>query len=424
MRSLLRPARAPLAVEVRRRLARLRRDLSVVLGDLRGEHPSPLVTRPPRRYPAPAAPTDGAEEPGLAGPRSSAAAARRLVVTALHRQTADATTITLADPAGAPLRFVPGQFLTLLVELDGEVLRRAYSICSHLDDDRALAVTVKRIPGGRVSTHLHERLAVGDALGVLGPSGEFTVDVDPAAAPPPRRSLVLIAGGSGITPMMAILRAVLAHEPASEVTLLYGSRAAADVIFADELDALAARHPDRLVVRHVLEQPGGRPATVGRLDRATVAAELDAVAARCGGDTRYYVCGPAAAMEAAVDALRARGVPPERLRQERFASPGRRAAGRATAPLALRVVGRGGEVATVDALVAPGASVLDAGLAAGVDMPFSCAMGGCGACAVRLVDGEVELDEPNCLSPQERAAGRILACVARPAGPCTVEVRR
>lgn len=405
MRSFLRPPEAPAAIRFRRRFAALRRDVATVLADLGGRPPAPLIARPPGRHVAAAAPAVSA----------TTAAARPMVVRALHRETRDATTIVLADPAGAPIRFVPGQFLTLVVTIDGEPHRRAYSICSSVDDTAQVAVTSKRVPGGRVSTYLNERLRVGDVVHVLGPSGEFTVAPDPAA----RRSLVLIAGGSGITPILAILRAVLAHEPDTRATLVYGNRTAGDVIFLPDLDALAARHPGRLVVRHVLErvEPGDPPATVGRLDRATVAAELAAIADRCDAETDYFVCGPTAAMDAALEELAARGVPAARVHQERFATPERRVRVRVAQHMTVRRAG-----AVTDVVVGPDATLLDAGLAAGVPMAYSCAMGGCGACAVDLVAGDVDLDEPNCLTPDERARGRILACVARPCGPVTIDL--
>lgn len=382
-------------------LQTLRRDVATVLADLRGDHPPPLIPRSPFR---------GLKDPGKTS--ATADAARPMIVRAVRRETAEATTVVLADPRGVPIRFVPGQFLTLLVTIDGVVHRRAYSICSSIDDGNTVAITAKRIAGGRVSSHVHERLAVGDVIPVLGPSGEFTVAIDPAA----RRTLVLVAGGSGITPILAILHAVLGHEPDSRAALIYGNRGGTDIIFRAAIDELATQHPDRFTVRHVLEEPGEIAATRGRLDRATVAAELDALADRTT-DADYFVCGPAAAMAAVRDELAARGVPPARIHEERFATAERTQRERSAQRLTLRVAG-----AVRDVVVPPDGTILDAGLAAGVAMPYSCAMGGCGACAVDLTAGEVDLDEPNCLSPDERARGRILACIARPCGPCDVVV--
>jgi ring-1,2-phenylacetyl-CoA epoxidase subunit PaaE len=377
-------------------LSQLRRDLR----SLFGPPPSPLISRPPSpHYPA-------------TGASDSAARARTLEVVAVTRETEDAVTLALRDPSGAAIPFVPGQFFTLLVPLgEGAPLRRAYSASSsHLDPSR-VTITVKRVAGGRVSSHLVDTAAVGMRLAVLGPSGEFTLAPDVAAA----RHVVAIAGGSGITPIMAIARAVLDVEPASRVTLIYGNRDAAAIIFARELDALVAASAGRLVVRHVLEDAGGRDgARPGRLDAATVAAHLDG----CANDAAYYICGPEAMMAEARTALLARGVAAGNIRDERFSSPAQRQSSVALAaqPVTIRRVG-----VALDVIVPAGTTILDAGLAAGVPLKLSCAMGGCGECAVKLTAGEVAMDEPNCLSAGERAAGKILACVARPLTPCTVE---
>lgn len=383
-------------------LQTLRRDVATVLADLRGQHPPPLIPRPSFRP---------LQDPGKTS--ATRAAARPMIVRAVRKETAEATTVVLEDPAGVPIRFAPGQFLTLLVTIDGVVHRRAYSICSSVDEPETVAITAKRVAGGRVSGHIHERVAVGDVIPVLGPSGEFKVAIDPEA----RRTLVLIAGGSGITPILAIARAVLGHEPASRVALIYGNRGDDDIIFRGVLDELAAEHGDRLAIRHVLEEPRAIAATRGRLDRATVAAELDALGERAAG-ADYYVCGPAAAMAAVRDELAARGIPPARVHEERFATAERTPRESSAQRLTLHVAGR-----SHDVVVPPDGTILDAGLAAGVAMPYSCAMGGCGACAVELRAGEVDLDEPNCLTPDERARGRILACVARPCSPCEVALR-
>ncbi len=384
-------------------LATLRRDARMLLDGLRGRGPSPLIARPPSPAYRAATATD------------SASRARTLEIVAVTRETVDAVTIALRDPAGLGIPFVPGQFFTVIVPLAGDPpLRRAYSASSSHLDPSQVTITVKRVDGGRVSSHLVAHAAAGQRLSVLGPSGDFTLVAEPRAA----RHIVAIAGGSGITPIMAIARAVLAVEPSSRVTLLYGNRDAASIIFAAELDRLAATSAGRLDVRHVLEDPHGRAgAAAGRLDRDTVAAQLTAAGDLAAGAT-YYVCGPEAMMAAARAALVDRGVAAELIREERFAAPARRQASQVAVaqPVSIRRAG-----VTLDVIVAAGATILDAGLAAGVPLKLSCAMGGCGACAVKLTAGEVAMDEPNCLGAADRAAGTILACVARPLSPCTVE---
>lgn len=389
---------------VRSRLTGLRRDLHVVLEGLAGRHPPPLVTRTQVRTarPAPLAP-------------------RSLRVREVVRETADALTLVLEDPSGAPIAFVPGQFFTLLIEVEGQTLRRAYSACSSALEPGTVALTCKRVDQGKVSTWLHSQARPGLVLSVLGPSGSFTVAPSPEAA----RQLVLLGGGSGITPLMAILRAVLAAEPRSRVALIYGNRGAADIIFDQQLGALHAAHPDRFQLRHVLQSPpAGFTGRVGLLDEANLVAELDALQLDAGRETEYFLCGPSGMRAAARAVLTARRVPAERIHEERFGSP--RLPLLADAERALTRAPQGVEARARGRLhtftVRPGETLLEAGLRAKVPMPFSCTMGGCGACKVKLYSGAVVMSEPNCLDESERAAGYALACISCPESPLAIEV--
>ena len=386
---------APLAT----RLRTLRRDLASAAASLVGRNPAPVLRTSPRR-------------PFASPP---AVAARPMRVARVVRETADAVTLVLEDPRGEPVRFAAGQFFTLRVPLgDGEVAKRAYSASSSPLDAGSVAVTVKRVAGGRVSTHLVERARAGDVLEIIGPSGSFTPA--PAAG---ARVVVLVGGGSGITPLVSIARTLLATEPGTRLVLVYGNRAREDVIFFDALERLASEHAatGRFVVRHVLERPPpGWAGGSGLLDGDALARELD-TAGGAGASAEYYLCGPDPMMRAARACLEGRGVAPPRIREERFVSAHATAA--PSGPQPVRIRRPGGEERLV---VAPGSTVLEAALDARVDVPFSCTVGGCGACRVRLVEGRVAMDEPNCLSPGERAQGYVLACVSRPAGPCTLEV--
>ena len=344
---------------------------------------------------------------------------RRLRVAAIVRETADAVSVVLEDPTGSPIHFAPGQFFTLHVRVGDEVLKRAYSASSSALDHQRVAVTVKRVHDGRVSRHVVGHLHEGDAVDVLGPSGAFT----PASASEPRL-LVLIGGGSGITPLSSIARTLLASEPSTRIALVYGNHALEDVIFKDALDALAAEHaadPPRFRVRHVLQHPPpGWSGGAGLLDGEALARELDGLGDADIAFAEYFLCGPAPMMAAARAALEKRGVASSRIREERFVSAhaaGGASAGSAAQEVTLRM--RDGERRVV---VAAGRTVLETALDAGIDMPFSCAIGGCGTCRVHLAAGSVVMDEPNCLSPGERAEGYVLACVSRLTSPCTLEV--
>lgn len=363
-----------------------------------GKSPSPLIERP--------RPAGGAV---VSLPRKAPDMSRPLKVTQVVRETDEAVSIYLTEANGSPLQFRPGQFLSVDVVIDGERCRRAYSLASACMPDAPRHITVKRIAEGRVSNHLNDTIRVGDELAVLGPSGSFTVEPRPVN----ERHLVMIAGGSGITPIMSILETVLRLENRSRVTLVYGNRGWEQVIFRDRLAALQDELGDRLVVDHVLEHApdawsGGR----GLLSREVLEARLEALGIEDDGLQRYFLCGPTPMMEAAHEALKARGVTPDRIAEERFTRPEAREGAQGSDQTELVIVSAAGHEQGIQ--VEPGQTILEAGLAAGIDMPFSCAMGGCGACKVRLANGEVQMEEPNCLSRAERQQGYVLTCVGRP----------
>lgn len=382
--------------------AQLRRDVSMVTRGLKGEMPSPLIARKPGIY------RDISYRDIETSSGATLLAPRTLRIARIVRETADAVSLVLEDPVGGEISFRPGQFLTLLLTIDGEPFRRAYSIASDCRDRSKVTIAVKRVADGRVSNYVNDALAEGESIQVLGPSGTFGIEPSPEAS----RHAVLLAGGSGITPMMAIARAVLAIEPKSRATLVYGNRAIGDVVFKDALSDLASAHSDRFTLRHVLQNAHeGWTGGCGILERSVVSAELDALAIEPSAE--FFLCGPEPMMAAARDALVLRGVDPSQIMEERFATPHLRAPRKdeeAAGPQILTVK-QGGS--SHDIAVAPSQTVLEAGLAAGIAMPYSCAMGGCAKCKVRLRDGDVEMEEPNCLTADERAGGYVLACISR-----------
>ncbi len=330
-----------------------------------------------------------------------------LVVRDVRRTTPDAATIIFDRPDGDRWAFRPGQHLTLRVEVDGVILRRPYSLCSDPADPDALAVTVKRVPGGRASTWLVDHVAPGDVIDVLGPHGRFGTAPDPDRA----RHVVLVAGGSGITPLLSIARALLRGEPASTVDLVYANRGYRSIILRDDLLALAAQH-DRLRITWVLERASKRlDAHLGRLE-----GEVLATALPCDERAEYYVCGPAPMMDAVCGALDGAGVPADAVHVERFTSA-TRASEPATGAVWSVTFARSGKLVQID----DDRTLLDAASAAGVALPYSCTMGGCGACAQTVVSGDVAVDEPNCLTDAERKAGVVLCCVGRPRGPVVLD---
>lgn len=329
------------------------------------------------------------------------------------RETDDALTLVLAPVDGTSVDFVSGQFLNLELRLPEGPLWRAYSLCS-APSSGELAITVKRIEGGRGSTFLHQNAREGLSLEVRGPSGTFVL---PASTAP--RHVLLIAGGSGITPMLSHTRCLLEDEPDSRITLLYGNRAERDVIFRKTLEELFAAHPGRFTLRHVLVEPSTTlEAGSGMLDQETALAELRALGVADGAPDLCLLCGPTPMMNATRGALLTLGVPEARILEERFSAPTTTVdtAGGATQQVQVRLHGK-----LQSFPVAHGETILDASLRAEMVLDFSCTTGACGTCTMHLCEGAVHMEEPNCLTPEERASGLILPCVSRPKSACTLE---
>jgi ring-1,2-phenylacetyl-CoA epoxidase subunit PaaE len=321
-----------------------------------------------------------------------------LRVAEVVEETPTTRSLALASPSGGTpvLKYRAGQHLTLLVNLDGETQRRCYSFSTSPLADGLPTITVKRVADGAVSRHLHD-VRVGDLLTSLEPTGDFTLETEPSLV----RHLVMIAGGVGITPLVSLAETVLRSEPASRVTLLCGSRCEAEIIFRRRLDALSREHAPRLTVRHALDDaPGDWNGLRGALDGAQV---LKAI----GADVvdGWFVCGPEPMMQSVCAALAGSGVPRERVRTERFAYATKSGTRIPDHEATIRFAASGRSVRS-----RPGQTLLAAGLEAGVALPSSCTMGGCGACKVRKSSGAVVMSEPNCLSDCERDSGWVLAC--------------
>jgi len=333
----------------------------------------------------------------------------------VRRETAD--TVSLAFDVPDALRdgfaFQPGQYLTLRTVLDGEELRRSYSICSGLDDGE-VRVAIKLVRDGRFSAWAHEALQPGHAIEVMPPQGRFTVALDRSAA----RTYLGVAAGSGITPVLSILRSVLTREPGSRFVLLYGSRATAGIIFREALEELKDRFMARLTVVHVLSrEQQDVPVLSGRLDGARVTALLRGLVDVPRID-EAFLCGPEAMIEEVSSTLADAGLAPDHIHSERFTTgtpfparprpfqqPG-------AAPFAVATVVSDGIRTAVP--IEEGETVLDAALRAGLDLPYSCRGGMCSTCRARVSDGAVRMDVNYGLEPWETEAGYVLTCQARP----------
>jgi ring-1,2-phenylacetyl-CoA epoxidase subunit PaaE len=307
--------------------------------------------------------------------------------------------------------FKQGQHLNLRTTFEGEELRRSYSICAGCDDGE-LRVAVKKVAGGRFSEWVNEALRAGDAIDVMTPEGRFFTPL----APEQSKHYVAFAAGSGVTPVLSLIRTTLAREPRSRFTLIYGNRRQASVMFHEALEDLKDRYLTRFVLYNVFSRETQDIELFnGRIDAAKV---REFVSKLVPIDTidEAFVCGPATMIDDVEQALIDSGVPPEHVHVERFGVPGEAAAAPiddAEAAEAKLVLVLDGVRREVD-FHRGQHSILEAGRAAGLDLPFSCQGGMCSTCRAKVLEGQVRMAKNYALEPHEVAAGYVLTCQSYP----------
>jgi len=313
-------------------------------------------------------------------------------------------------------RFTQGQHLTLKEMVAGAEQRRSYSICAGPADGE-LRVGVRKVPGGVFSTWLNDSLKPGDTLQVMTPEGRFFVPLDASAS----RHYLGIAGGSGITPILSIMKAVLAAEPKSRFTLIYGNRKQRSTMFTEEIEDLKNRYLSRLTLHMVFSQEAtDLPLYHGRLGRDKIGEFLAALVDAEDID-HAFVCGPHGVNDEAEAALLAAGLAPERIHIERFGIPDEAgpARGAVQAPRegdaadARVTIVRDGVAREIDFHAEQG-NILDAAAAAGLEVPFSCKSGVCCTCRAKLLEGQVRMERNFALEKHEVAAGFVLTCQSHP----------
>lgn len=336
-----------------------------------------------------------------------------LKVAELRRETADAVSLRFEVPAelAEDYRFVQGQHLNIKARVDGEEVRRSYSICAGVADGE-LRVAIKKVAGGRFSTWANVGIKVGDVLEVMTPEGRFHTPLDPANA----KHYVAFAAGSGITPILSLIKTTLAAEPASRFTLVYGNRRQASVMFAEALEDIKNRYLARFTLYNLFSREEQEvPLFNGRLDGAKVAAFMDTL---LPADTidEAFICGPGAMIDEVEGALLAAGLSAEHIHLERFGVPDAAPAHHAEAgdaPQATIVVVADGLRREME-FHASDPSILDVALRAGMDLPYSCKGGVCCTCRAKVVEGKVRMDKNYTLEQPDVDAGYVLTCQAHP----------
>lgn len=350
-----------------------------------------------------------------------------LRVQAIEPDTAEAVIVSfeVPEPLCAVFGFTQGQYLTLRTQIEGQDLRRSYSICAGVDDG-VLRVGVRKVKDGVFSNWINAYLKPGDILQVMAPQGRFFVPIDAKA----RRHHVGIAGGSGITPILSIMKTVLAREPHSRFTLIYGNRQLRSTMFKEEIEDLKNRYLTRLVLHHVFsDEHTDAPLNRGVMNRDKISEFLGPLVPAASID-HVFICGPFQMNDEAEAALLTAGVPEERIHIERF--------GVAQLPSGVATGASGSAVGAVIHEAKPGdaesarvviirdglrreilfrkdqPSILDCAFAAGLEVPYSCTSGVCGTCRAKLIEGEVRMERNFALDKTDLANGFVLTCQAHP----------
>ncbi|WP_308797376.1 1,2-phenylacetyl-CoA epoxidase subunit PaaE [Agromyces silvae] len=380
---------------------------------------------------------------GGARPGSGTAPTRRrarfhtLAVAEVRRLTPDAVEVTFEVPPelADEYDYLPGQYVALRAELEGHERRRSYSLCRPPQRPAEgvpgqISIAVKRDLGGLFSSWVNTELRAGDRLDVMSPQGTFTSSLETLGGMRATNALdglggkriAGIAAGSGITPLMALARAVLERSSTAEFELVYTNRSTQDVMFLEELADLKDRYPARLALHHVLtREQRTAPLLSGRIDHERLERILD-VLIRPETVDEWFLCGPLDLVQLARDTLAERGVPAARVRYELFTTDADRVEPRSARPV---VVSEGeqtveieftldGQTSKVESPVVANESILNAALRVRPDVPFACAGGVCGTCRARLVAGSVHMTENFALESDELEAGYVLTCQSHP----------
>lgn len=313
-------------------------------------------------------------------------------------ETDDALSISFKQPFFRKINYKCGQFLTLIFSIDGREYRRAYSINSAHGVDDDISITIKKVKGGVISNFIFNQLKKGDSVRVMKPMGNFVLETERKN----ERNIVLFGAGSGITPLMSILKTALYFEPESRVTLIYSNKTESSIIFRDQLYIFKERFADRIFVKHLLSENDER------LQKEDIPEYLRVNPFYKQNNAVFYMCGPEAYMQSVREGLIALKIEDDKIFNESFTAKKLEAEGNYSVVFKSK-----GRVET--AKIPAGKSILDVGLDLGLRMQFSCFNGQCGTCKSKCVTGKVKMAVDNILTQEEKMQGYVLPCVSHPA---------
>ena len=339
-----------------------------------------------------------------------------LKVREINRETPEAVSLGFDVPSELKEEYLykQGQYLTLRFVIDGEEIRRSYSICSSPFEKDKLEVAIKKVKGGKVSNYINEVVKVGDIIDVMVPMGNFHSELLITN----KKHYVLFAGGSGITPMMSIMKAVLEAEPKSTITLLYGNNDEQSIIFKKQIDDIAAKYPNRFNIIHILNvAPENHPPHLQGIMTKEKILDLIKKYVEINLDNEFFICGPGPMMDNVAAALKEKNVNESQIHIEYFSAPATAAALTPTEipkiakDAHLTVIMDGDEYQTT---MLPDEAILFAAKRIGLDAPYSCQNGSCSTCRAKLLEGKVHMKVNFALNPKDVESGFILTCQSLP----------